>query len=128
MILEVEPLTDSEKVALGYCAPHGIPLSVFLGRVVYPGDPVWLERDAQAAVWWSQLCKDCGHHPDETFGPGQQDKWNAEMSGHCDTCRALNRAAIAADGRDDAVSPSVGARFRIWRDQEVSDGDVELAG
>ena len=127
MILELEPLTASERVALGYCAPHGIPLSVFLGRVIYPGDQIWLERDAQAAVWWSQLCTVCGHHPDDVFGPDQQDKWNAEMSGHCDTCRALNRADMAARGSDDPVSPVVGARFRIWRDEEVTDGDVELS-
>ena len=122
-----DELTENEKAALTYCAPHGIPLSVFLGRIVYPGEPMWLPRDVQGVFWWLQVCKTCGHHPEETFGPGEQDKWNAEMSGHCDGCRALERASLMAAGSDDPVSPAVGARYRMWRDKDTN-GHLELTG
>lgn len=52
-------------MALGYCAPLGIPLSVFNGRVVYPGDPQWLDEDRDAALGWHveqvSRCPGCGH-------------------------------------------------------------------
>jgi len=88
-------------------------------RVVYPGDPMWTEDDTQAAFDWQAhqngLCDGCGQDTDDTFGPDHEEKWNAELSGHCDACRALHRAAS-----DEQTPPSVGARYRIWRDE---DGD-----
>ena len=121
-----------EQACLRYCAPLGIPLSVFKDeRVVYPGEPQWLEGDVLAALDWQnhqdQTCDGCGQTLDETFGPAHEEKWNAEMSGHCDGCRALRRAALIAQGSDDPIDPTVGARFRMWRDEEASDGSVELA-
>ena len=40
-----------EQAALRYCAP-GIPLSVFLGRVVHPGEPQWIDDDQAAVIDW----------------------------------------------------------------------------
>lgn len=43
-----------------YAAEHGIPLSVFLGRVPEPGEPVWLPEDRDVvAVWQSEEAKKC---------------------------------------------------------------------
>jgi len=124
--------TPVEQAALRYCAPKGIPLSVFLDqRVVYPGEPQWLPADVKAVFDWQahqdQTCDGCGQNTEDTFGPDHEEKWNAVMSGHCDGCRALRRAALIAAGSDDPVDPTVGARFRMWRDEEVPDGRVELA-
>lgn len=47
-----------------YCAPLGIPHSVFLGRVVGKNDPYWLESDQDKAIMWkiwsSETCPQCG--------------------------------------------------------------------
>lgn len=117
--------TPLEQAALRFCAPRGIPLSVFLEqRPVYPGEPVWLEDDMLAALDWQahqdQTCDGCGQNIDDTFGPAHEEKWNAEMSGHCDSCRALRRAALVAVDSDEQIAPTVGARFRMWRDQEAN--------
>ena len=58
-----------EQAALRYCAPRGIPLSVFLEqRTVYPGQPHWTEDDTLAALDWQaeqdRRCPDCGEHAD----------------------------------------------------------------
>jgi len=110
-----------EQVALRYCAPRGIPLSVFLGRTVYPGEPQWLPDDVEAALEWqaeqARLCSGCGHSLDETMGPDQFDKWNAEKTGACDACRAIDRAARILAGNDN-LDPTTGVRFRVWRDEK----------
>lgn len=110
-----------EQAALRYCAPLGIPLSVFLGRVVYPGSPQWTDDDTLAAFDWQgyqdRLCTGCGQSLDDTVGPDQFDKWNAEEVGACDACRALDRTARIKAGNDD-LNPTAGVRFKVWRDKE----------
>ncbi len=119
-----EDRPERERAALAYCAPRGIPLSVFLGRDVYPGEPQWSPDDAVAALDWLAhemgRCSGCGHQLADTAGPGEFDKWNAEKSGACDACRAIDRAARLVAGTDDPVPETTGARFRVWRDE---DGD-----
>jgi hypothetical protein len=114
----------SEQAALLYCAPRGIPLSVFLGEVVYPGNPQWLPDDTAAALDWlayeRSRCDGCGQQIADTVGKEHFDKWNAEKTGTCDGCRALDRAARILAGNDDLVPETTGARFRLWRDE---DGD-----
>jgi hypothetical protein len=112
-----------ERAALDYCAPRGIRLSEFL--------EVWSYEDQIAALEWqadqARTCSGCGQNLEETTGPGTFDKWNAELSGHCDGCRALHREAMVVAGRDE-LDPSVGARYRVWRDEENTDGRVDDAG
>lgn len=52
-----------------YCAPHGVPHSVFLGRVVEAGEPQWLEADRSKALWWlihqRQTCPNCATRPED---------------------------------------------------------------
>jgi hypothetical protein len=42
---------------------------VFLGRVVGPGEPQWLDADRDKALWWlihdRQTCKGCGTRAEE---------------------------------------------------------------
>jgi len=67
----IDDLPSQEQMALAYCAPRGIPLSVFLGRVVWAGHPQWTQRDAQAAVLWeieqNSRCSGCGRPRSESM-------------------------------------------------------------
>jgi len=65
-------------------------------------------------------CKACGLNLDETFGA--DDKWNAEVVGFCDGCKAGHRAASILAGRNE-LDPTVGARFRFWRDEPSTNGE-----
>lgn len=116
-----------DRAALTYCGPRGIPLSVFLGRVVYPGDPEWLPDDTLAAFDWLErdmrTCVGCGQDTAETVGPEHADKWNAEVAGRCDACVARSRAMHIVIGKDD-LDPTAGVRLRAWRDEEDPGGDI----
>lgn len=110
-------LSDAEQAALNYAAPRGIPLSVFLGRVVYPGDQQWTERDTAAAMWWQadqdRRCKTCGLYLDETMDPANEFKYEAEAV-WCHGDRAMHRAALELAGRSYAdADPMAGTRFRF---------------
>lgn len=52
--------------AVRFVCEHGIPLSVFYGRAVEPGEPLWLPADTEVAIgfeqWVSQICGGCGLH------------------------------------------------------------------
>lgn len=72
---------------MAYCAPRGIPLSVFLS---------WSQADQDAALGWAaheaRRCPGCGTHPDE---------WNKNTGGdlhayhteihQCEGCMHLQR-------------------------------------
>ncbi|ANZ17453.1 hypothetical protein O1L44_16280 [Streptomyces noursei] len=49
---------------MAYCAPRGIPYSVFMGRDVAPGEPAWTEEDTALAIEWQRIqdttCAGCG--------------------------------------------------------------------
>lgn len=114
-------LTPTERAALDYCAPRGIPLSVFLGRPVYPGNPQWLERDTQAAMWWqANVCTGCGQLLTETMvdfdesNPRREFEWQARGD-WCHCCRAIHREALVMAGKNPHTDadPTAGARFRI---------------
>jgi hypothetical protein len=64
--------------AVRFACEHGIPISVFFGRVVEPGEPLWLPDDTEVAIgfeqWVAAVCPNCGlhrldweHEHDETF-------------------------------------------------------------
>lgn len=86
---------------MAYCGPRGIPLSVFLGRVVGPGDPVWLLSDRDAALAWAErearICKRCGTDPEA---------WDEDpLAFHahlqqCKGCQEQQRASESPDARN----------------------------
>lgn len=94
------------------------PLSIFLGRVQGPGEPLWLPDDRDVVLAWhayqdDSLCGQCGnprelcHDPDLT----------GELSGHIEVCHIT--AAVAR------------ARKREWDrfvGQASDDVEVETAG
>lgn len=65
-------------------------MSVFLGRVVAPGDPMWLEEDTEAALewlrWQQRVCVGCSQPKDESFDPDGP-SYNAEVL-RCRACEA----------------------------------------
>lgn len=81
----------AQQIALAYCAPHGIPLSVFLGRTVYPGEPMWTQDDTDAAVDWmldqNDRCPGCGRPHTETTSPDAQGAYDVEAK-VCHCCLA----------------------------------------
>lgn len=104
----------TQQAALEYCAPRGIPLSVFLyARVVYPGEPQWTEDDVQAVFDWqaeqANRCE-CGGDLRETMLEENAYGYKATPL-YCHRCRAIHRAAVAlAKGKPD---PTAGTRYRV---------------
>lgn len=56
---------------MAYCGPRGIPHSVFGGREVLPGAPIWLPRDRELALAWAAeeraTCPGCGSKPADWY-------------------------------------------------------------
>lgn len=78
---------------MAYCAPRGIPLSVFL---------CWSEDDQHAALGWqtheARRCASCGTHPeewDERQG-GDRHAYHGEHY-QCPGCRTLDRVRQAPE-------------------------------
>jgi hypothetical protein len=122
-IKSLDDLTVEERLALSYCAPHGVPLSVFLGRVVGLGDPQWHEEDAQAAVLWqieqNVRCTGCGQPRSECMGP-EDDAPDYEVTiTRCWACEA--RDAKSREFQEDGASSS-GIYMSVAK--VVSDGDI----
>lgn len=94
-----------EQIALAYCAPHGIPLSVFLGRTVYPGEPLWLPEDTDAAVDWmldqNDRCPGCGQPHAETTSPDAQGEYVVDAKTcHCCLARIAESKTFQDRGDD----------------------------
>lgn len=125
--------TPVERAALRYCAPHGIPLSVFLGRVIYPGDQQWLEDDTQAAFDWmvydASRCPGCGNDREEALAKENSFGYRVEVL-WCHGCRAIHRADVRfanEAGQKAQESPLAGAVHRFTHTPGDDGGDIELA-
>ena len=123
--------TPQEQAAINYCVPKGIPYTVFLGRVVYHGDPQWTADDRTAVVDWlidqDNRCQDCGASLNEALAEDNAYEYRAEAL-WCHGCRAMHRAAIvlAGGGKE---NPLAGARYRFTRTPKGrSNGDVDITG
>ena len=106
---------------LDYCAPHGIPLSVYRGRIVALGEAQWLEGDYQAAALWqareNARCTGCGLDLRETTKAENDDAYTAKGI-RCHACKAMDLASRDAAGIDEP-DPQAGMRFRVTRDDET---------
>lgn len=74
------------RLELSYCAPNGIPLSVFRS---------WPEQDRKWALAWQHdrdVRLGCGCHPDETTGIDNDDQFTA-VPVVCHRHRAIGEAA-----------------------------------
>lgn len=66
-----------------------MPRSVFLGRVVGPGEPLWLDEDRAWALALADVeadqCPDCGQPWHETSLPESEGGYRAELL-RCHAC------------------------------------------
>jgi hypothetical protein len=71
--------------------PHGIPYSVFMGRVVGPGQPQWTDQDRRWALAYEQamrdLCPSCGGR--RSVLEENPDAYVGQLS-RCDGCQTLH--------------------------------------
>lgn len=119
--MDLVELTPGDWYEVGYCAPRGIPLSIFRGRVPAPGEPHWLPLDRAAALAWHEReltrCPGCGLDQRETTDAGNDDKYTAEGV-RCHACKAKDQAARDFADNTDA-DPLAGMLFRVRHDDEV---------
>lgn len=96
---------------MAYCAPKGIPLTVFLA---------WPQADQDAALAWqaheSARCAGCGTHPDDWDGDPRA--WVAEPH-RCQGCRAAEEAHANLEKIKDRGR---GVRVRLRRREAVRRG------
>lgn len=113
-----------EQVEIDYCAPRGIPLSVFHGRVVYPGDPQWTDDDRQAVYDWlakeASRCSECGQDLHESMAKENSFAYVAEGV-RCHACFAIASAAAKAEGAK--LRNTAAWRWKLTR-REASNGSV----
>lgn len=86
-----------EQRILRYCYEHAIPPSVFRGRVVAAGEPVWLPEDRAAVLRWQAeqdaLCPGCRHPRAEAFD--KANRYHVETH-KCGACGELGRTSWQA--------------------------------
>lgn len=93
----------------------GVPRSVFLGRVVKPGEPLWLADDR----WWalalleaeSGLCGDCGQPLHESTHADNEYEYDAAVS-RCHGCAAAGRRMKAVQ---DGNAETAGLHVSVFR-------------
>jgi len=92
-----------------------VPRSVFLGRVVQPGEPLWLPDDRTWALALAEVeageCSDCRHPVDESMDAENEFAYEAHW-GVCHACRA---AATAVRAHADAGGDTTGVRAHAAR-------------
>ena len=121
-----------------YCGEHGIPQSVFLGRVrterttvtykrdddgnlvvtrVTECDPEWLSGDVAAALRWQaerdSLCSGCGQPRRESFDRANR---YAAQRHECGGCAAQQRSAYLEDkNRGKNAPPRFGSYYAVTK-------------
>lgn len=98
-----------EAAVLEFCCTAGIPRSVFLGRVVAEGEPLWLPADREAVLEWQayqkSLCSGCKRPRSESFDIAMDDHYDVHAL-QCHACAARDRRAYnRSRERDDGVPP-----------------------
>lgn len=124
-------LSPADRVALDYCAPKGIPLSIFLGRVQGFGEPLWLEDDTRKAVAWqaeqNARCSGCGQPRSECMSEDAPD-YEAEMW-RCFACEVRDAKMVEVQREaQQGKASNHGAYFVVVKTEEPADGDIAVSG
>jgi predicted Fe-S protein YdhL (DUF1289 family) len=127
------PVYDATDLAdLDYCNGDGrsVPLSVFRGRVVGPGEPMWLPEDRIAALAWMarerSLCPGCRRPRHETFDIAMDDHYEVTAL-TCNACAARERKAWnLSAGREPGDPPMFGTFFVVEPEQDQVDEPAEV--
>jgi hypothetical protein len=106
-----------------YCGKFGIPHSVFLGRVVGPGEPQWLDADRNKATWWmihqQSTCPECGTRPDEW--KGDPHAYVPEQH-HCRGCEVMAQGQADLERMYKGKQVRRGTTMRLKRSGDVTAG------
>lgn len=97
---------------MAYCAPRGIPRSIFIGRTwpnpADPTEPQWLPDDFDAAMEWLEAeankCPGCGFPKDECQGDDPP-----EYVGEVVVCWACQERDVTGKRHADGGGSSAGA-------------------
>ena len=85
----------------------GVPHSVFKGRVVQPGAPLWTGKDRALAVALHRIeavrCSGCGQDRRESLHPDNEFSYVATAQ-RCHACAARDRAAAAHAKQDGSAA------------------------
>ena len=108
-----------ELAVLEFCCTAGIPRSVFLGRVVAPGEPLWLDDDRRAALEWQEykksLCPGCNRPRSESFAVEMDDRYDVTPL-QCHACAARDRRAYNT-AREAGKTPLFGRYYQVVPEQ-----------
>lgn len=75
---------------------------MFLGRIVGPGEPLWLHEDRMWALAWDHVeqdrCGGCGHPLSETTAEDADDAYLGHAI-RCQACKAIADKTESVDGK-----------------------------
>lgn len=78
----------------------GIPRSLFLGRVVGDGEPLWTHEDRMWVLAYDHVekdkCSGCGFPLSETTAPDAEERFKGHVV-RCHACRSVAHAAETVD-------------------------------
>lgn len=105
---------------LEFCCTVGIPRSIFLGRVVGVGEPLWLSEDRQAALEWQAyqkaLCPGCKRPRTESFDVAHDDAYDV-VALQCHACAARDRRAYNRSRQREDGTPLFGQYYAVVLEQ-----------
>ena len=112
--------SPSERAIREYACSRGIPRSVFLGRIVQPGEADWLEDDAKAALEWQEwhngLCTGCGVHRSDGMNPEHQFSFEATPY-RCFPCQEREKRSYQwSKNHADGQAPDFGVYWAVHMD------------
>lgn len=115
-----------EAAILEFCCTAGIPRSVFLGRVVEAGEPLWLPEDRQAVLEWQayqkSLCVGCKRPRAESFDVAMDDRYDVHAL-QCHACAARDRRAWNRSREREDGTPLFGLYYAVTPETVVNGAD-----
>lgn len=92
-----------------------MPRSVLMGRVVEPGEPLWLAEDLEAVLEWQRwcdlVCSGCGQPMSETLDPELEGAYEATAV-VCHGCAARETEQQRVEGKGVHVAVDLDPRAR----------------
>jgi hypothetical protein len=94
-----------------------VPRSVFLGRVVAEGEPLWLDEDRYWALALAEVeadaCPDCG----QPWGEATDKEAEFAYKAHLVKCHACGTSAKAVRAHQDGKGDTDGLHVHVERDR-----------
>jgi hypothetical protein len=97
------------RAELAAARAWSVPRSIFLGRVVRDGDPLWTSNDREWAIALSlveEATHSCGHQINDSFNPDLAGQWETTAQ-RCHACASA--AKLSAEYQELAGQDPPGA-------------------